>query len=179
MVDVDKFDSAVKKIPNFPKKGILFYDITSLFLSPTIFDEAINIMSYKLKDKSLSAIAALESRGFLFAAPLARQLGVPLILIRKKGKLPRETLSQSLELEYGQEVIEIHKDDIPKNKNVVIVDDLLATGGTVLAAKNLLEKQGAIIKDVMVFIDLPLLKGRFHLEKLGVNVQTLLSYQSY
>ncbi|KAL0265450.1 UNVERIFIED_CONTAM: hypothetical protein PYX00_011059 [Menopon gallinae] len=175
---MERYDRYIHKVPHFPKEGILFYDITGLFLNAEAFEEAIGTMVEKLKGRNLQALAALESRGFLFAAPLACRLSLPLILVRKKGKLPRQTISRSLVLEYGSEMIEIHSEDVPVGQKIALVDDLLATGGTMLAAKELLEEVGAKVEDAIVMIDLPFLKGHERLEKKGVFVQTLLSYDS-
>lgn len=175
---MNKYDSVIKKVPHFPKEGILFYDITSLLLAPNLFQEAIDELANFIIDKKIEVIAGLEARGFLVAAPLAYKLGIPLILIRKSGKLPRKTISKAMELEYGQDVLELHVEDIPSGKRVALVDDILATGGTLLAAKDLLESQGAIVEEVAVLIDLPFLKGSQKLQESGVEVRKLISYES-
>lgn len=175
---MNKYDSAIKKVPHFPKKGILFYDITGLLLSPNLFQEAIDELANFLKDKKIEVLAGLEARGFLVAAPLAYKMGIPLILIRKKGKLPRETISKAMELEYGQDILELHVEDIPCGKKVALVDDILATGGTLLAAKDLLESQGASVEEVAVLIDLPFLEGSKKLQEAGVEIKELISYHN-
>lgn len=175
---MNKYDSSIKKVPHFPKEGILFYDITGLLLSPSLFQEAIDELADFLEKREVEVIAGLEARGFLIAAPLAYKMGLPLVLVRKEGKLPRETISQAMELEYGKDVLELHVEDIPRGKKVALVDDILATGGTLLAAKSLLESKGAIVKEAAVLIDLPFLKGSQKIQEKGVEVKKLLSYEN-
>lgn len=175
MKDFD-LDRVIRKIPDFPKPGILFYDITSIMMNPGAFRWVIDKMAEIYGSGNLGAVAAVESRGFIFAAPLAERLGVPLILVRKAGKLPGETIRRSYELEYGEAVIEIHKSDIPKNSNVLIVDDLLATGGTLKAAAELLREGGAEVTDVFSVIGLPFLNYSTVLK--GLNITTLIAYDS-
>jgi adenine phosphoribosyltransferase len=169
-------DSVIRKIPDFPKPGILFYDITSIMMAPEAFTWVIDKMAEIYKEKSVSAIAAVESRGFIFGAPLAERLGIPLILVRKSGKLPGDTIKTSYKLEYGEAEIEIHKADIPSGKNVLIVDDLLATGGTLKAAAELLVEGGAVVTDVFSVIGLPFLNYSQVLK--GLNITTLINYDS-
>lgn len=147
-------DSAIRRVPDFPKKGILFYDITSIFTNPQAFAYCIDAMVERYKDADIDAIAAVESRGFLFAAPLAERLSLPLVLIRKKGKLPGATYSCSYSLEYGTATIEAHKADIEKGKRYLIIDDLIATGGTLKAAGNLIEQGEAIVAEFCAVIGL-------------------------
>ncbi len=156
---------AIRTIPNFPKEGIEFFDITSVLKDPDAFSETIDRMYEALKDKDIDVIAALEARGFVFAAPLALKLGKSLALIRKKGKLPGETISASYSLEYGTAEIEMHTDSVEKGQKVVLVDDLLATGGTINAAMELVEKSGGTVSDCIFLIELLGLGGRELLEK--------------
>ena len=156
---------AIRTIPNFPKEGIEFFDITSVLKDPEAFSEVIDRMYTSLKDKDIDVICALEARGFVFAAPLALKLGKSLALIRKKGKLPGETISASYSLEYGTAEIEMHTDSVEKGQKVVLVDDLLATGGTINAAMELVEKSGGIVSDCIFLIELIGLGGRELLEK--------------
>jgi adenine phosphoribosyltransferase len=123
-------DDAIRKVPDFPKEGILFYDITSILTTPEAFRFCIDRMVELYKDENIDAVAAAEARGFLFAAPFCERLGIPLVLIRKKGKLPGKTLTKTYALEYGEDSIQIQEDDIPKGVRVLLVDDLIATGGT-------------------------------------------------
>lgn len=167
-------DDVIRKIPDFPKPGILFYDITSIMMNPEAFRWVVDKMAEIYRDRKIGAVAAVESRGFIFAAPLAEKMGIPLILVRKAGKLPGETIKRSYELEYGEAVIEIHKADIPSGENVLIVDDLLATGGTLKAAADLLVEGGAQVTDVFSVIGLPFLNYDETLD--GLNVTTLIEY---
>jgi adenine phosphoribosyltransferase len=156
-MDLQGLDKSIRRVPDFPKPGIEFYDITSILTNPEAFNYCLQKMYELYKDLKIDAIAAVESRGFIFAAPLAHQLGLPLILIRKKGKLPGETYSCSYALEYGTATIEAHKADIKKGQKFLVVDDLIATGGTLAASKKLLEMGGAEVTDFFGVIGLPAL----------------------
>ena len=167
-------DSAIRKVPDFPKPGILFYDITSILMNPVALKYCVDRMLETLKKIDVDAVAAVESRGFLFAAPVAYELGLPIILLRKKGKLPGDTYSISFALEYGEDTIEVHKSDLREGLRVAVLDDLIATGGTLKAAANLLEKGGAEVVAILAVIGLPFL----NYDKLlsGYRVQTLINY---
>lgn len=154
-MNVESLDKAIRRIPDFPKPGILFYDITSVLTNPEAFKYCLEQMYEKYKNSKVDAIAAVESRGFIFAGPLAEKMGIPLVLIRKKGKLPGETYECSYALEYGTATVEVHKADIEKGRNYLIVDDLIATGGTLAAAKNLIEQGGGEVTDFFGVIGLP------------------------
>jgi adenine phosphoribosyltransferase len=167
-------DDAIRKVPGFPKEGILFYDITSVLANPDAFRYCIDSMVRLYKGAGLDAVAAIEARGFIFAAPFCDRLGLPLLLVRKKGKLPGRTISASYELEYGQAEIEMHVDDIPRGGRVLIVDDLIATGGTVKAAAELLKRGGAEPAGVFSVIGLPYLEYEKSLD--GLSVRTLVEY---
>ena len=167
-------DDAIRKVPDFPKKGILFYDITSILMNPSAFGYCVDAMVKLYKGKTIAAVAAVESRGFLFAAPFAERMGLPLILVRKKGKLPGRTLAKSYALEYGQAEIEMHADDIPENGRILIVDDLVATGGTLRAAADLLEEARAVPIGVFCVIGLPFLHYDETLR--GLPIDTLIEY---
>ncbi len=169
-------DSVIRKIPDFPKPGVLFYDITSIMMDPKGFAWVIDKMAEIYREKEIDAVAAVESRGFIFGAPLAERLGIPMILVRKSGKLPGDTIKQSYKLEYGEAEIEIHKGDIPQGKNVLIVDDLLATGGTLKASADLLKEGGAVVTDLFCVIGLPFLKSNEVLK--GYDITTLIDYDS-
>jgi adenine phosphoribosyltransferase len=167
-------DDAIRKIPDFPKPGILFYDVTSILARPEAMSFCLAALEKRCKALKPDAIAAIEARGFLFAAPLAHSLKLPLLLVRKKGKLPGKTVAKSYSLEYGTAEIEMHVDDIPRGGRVVIVDDLIATGGTVKAASDLLRENGAVPVGVLGVIGLPFLNYQ---EILGdLPVQTLIEY---
>lgn len=167
-------EQVIRTVQDFPKKGICYYDITSILLDPKAFSHCIEAMVSLYKDRDLKGVAAVEARGFLFAAPFAEKLGIPLILIRKKGKLPGETIEREFALEYGTDTIQIHKHDIVPGDSLVIVDDLIATGGTIKAAVDLLTESGAIVEDVFSVIGLPFLGFRELLA--GVEVKTLQDY---
>jgi adenine phosphoribosyltransferase len=168
-------DKAIRKIPDFPKEGILFYDITSILTNAAAYYWCIQQMDLFYGEKKIDAIAAIEARGFLFGAPYAVKKGIPLILIRKKGKLPGKTVQKKFALEYGEDIIEIHQEDIPIGKNVLLVDDLLATGGTMAAAAQLLTESGARVTDIFAVIGLPFLNYEEHLK--DYDITTLLDYE--
>ena len=157
MVDLKKY---IRDIPDFPSAGILFRDITPLLKDPKAFDYAINQMAEKISASKPTAVAAIESRGFIFATPIAIKLGVPFIPVRKPGKLPYEAVSVEYSLEYGSGKLEMHADSLNNNDKVVIVDDLLATGGTAKAAADLCEKVGATVVGYQFAIELSFLGGR-------------------
>jgi adenine phosphoribosyltransferase len=167
-------DDAIRKVPDFPKKGILFYDITSILTNPDAFRFCVDSMVRIYKNEGLDAVAAIESRGFLFAAPLCDRLSLPLVLVRKKGKLPGKTRAKKYELEYGEAEIEMHEADIPASGRVLIVDDLIATGGTVKAAADILVEGGAVPAGVFAVVGLPFLHYETFLE--GLPVRTLIEY---
>jgi adenine phosphoribosyltransferase len=169
-------DDFIRKVPGFPKPGVLFYDITSILAAPRAFRYCIDAMAAFYQDKPLDAVAAIEARGFLFAAPFAVRMGIPLIPIRKKGKLPGRKLSKQYSLEYAQAEIEIHPDDVPKNGRILLLDDLIATGGTLRAARELIIASGAEVTEIFGVVGLPFLKYK---EALGaVPVYTLIEYDS-
>lgn len=164
----------IRVIEGFPKEGISFKDITTLVADGEAFKESIDRIVEHLKDKNVDVILGPEARGFIFGVPVAYALGVGFVPVRKKGKLPAETVSVDYSLEYGVDVLEIHKDAIKKGQRVAIVDDLLATGGTVEAVAKLVEKVGAEVVALDFAIELTELKGRDKLE--GYEVMSLLQY---
>ena len=165
MSEVEKY---IKSIPDFPQPGIIFRDVTSVTEDPEGMKLAIDEMDKLLEGVDYDVIAGAESRGFIFGAPLAYKNGKGLVLVRKKGKLPRETVEMSYDLEYGQATIEIHKDSIKPGEKVVLVDDLIATGGTIEAAAKLIEGLGGIVVKMVFLIELTDLKGRERLSKYDV-----------
>ena len=165
MSEVEKY---IKSIPDFPQPGIIFRDVTSVTEDPEGMKLAIDEMDKLLEGVDYDVIAGAESRGFIFLAPLAYKNGKGLVLVRKKGKLPRETVEMSYDLEYGQATIEIHKDSIKPGEKVVLVDDLIATGGTIEAAAKLIESLGGIVVKMVFLIELTDLKGRERLSKYDV-----------
>ncbi|MDR2097625.1 MAG: adenine phosphoribosyltransferase, partial [Spirochaetaceae bacterium] len=158
------------------KKGVLFYDITSILTSPPAFNYCVDRMVELYRDKKIEMAAAIEARGFLFAAPFSCRMGIPLILVRKKGKLPRKTLRKEFELEYGSAEIEIHPEDVKKNARILLVDDLIATGGTLSAACELLTEAGGIVPEIFGVVGLPFLNYKKKLG--GITVNTLIDYSS-
>lgn len=174
MNDKEFLDKSIRRIKDFPKKGILFYDITSLLVNIEAFKLSIKKMCELYATSKVDGVAGIESRGFIFAAPLAQVLGVPLILIRKKGKLPGEVYSQEYALEYGTATIEVHKADIQKGQKILVIDDLIATGGTLKAAQKLLEAGGASVAGFFGIIGLVNLNYKEVLK--GTRVDTLLEY---
>ena len=166
---------SVRNIPDYPKKGIQFKDITTAIKQPAIFKEIIDLFFEHYKNKKIDYVAGIESRGFIFASALAYLLNCGLIPIRKSGKLPADVISQEYELEYGTDKIEIHKDALKKGDKVLIIDDLLATGGTAKASAELIEKTGAEIKGFAFMIELKDLSARPNLEKYG-EVFSLIKY---
>jgi adenine phosphoribosyltransferase len=157
MADLKSF---VRDIPDFPKKGIIFKDITTLLKDGKAFRDAVDKIAKEYKDKKIDAVLSVESRGFLFGSAVAYQLGAGVVLVRKKGKLPYKTYSASYELEYGTDTLEIHQDAFPKGANILIVDDLLATGGTTKACVELVNKLGGKVAGIAFVIELMPLKGR-------------------
>ena len=168
--------SHIRTIENYPIKGVMFRDITTLLSNPEGFGEVIEEFVSRYKDVKIDKIAAIESRGFIVAAPLAYLLNVGLVLIRKPGKLPSKTIDQDYELEYGTDKIEVHADAINKGDKVLIVDDLIATGGSAEAAVKLVKKMYGEIIECCFVIDLPDIGGRARLENMGQKVFTLCEF---
>lgn len=159
----------IRQIPNFPKEGIVFRDITTLIKDKDAFKQAVDEIVSDLKDKKIDYIVGPEARGFLMGSAVAYALGVGFVPVRKKGKLPGEVIQKEYDLEYGTDILEIHKDAIEKGSNVAIVDDLLATGGTVFAVSKLLEDIGANVVAMEFLIELTFLNPREKLEKYHIN----------
>jgi adenine phosphoribosyltransferase len=173
-LDVEKLMQLVRDVPDYPKKGIVFKDITTLIKRGDAFDEVVNIFFEKCKDKKVDLVAAVESRGFIFGGVLANRLKVGFVPIRKFGKLPADTVEQKYDLEYGTDTLEIHKDAVMPGQKVLIVDDLLATGGTIKAACKLVEKLGGQVIGILIMIELGFLNGRDKLK--DYDLFTLLRY---
>jgi adenine phosphoribosyltransferase len=172
----DDLKKYIRNIPDFPKKGIVFRDITTLLLDCHGFRFAINLFLEELKDKDFDKIAAIESRGFILGGAIANILEKGLILVRKPGKLPAETMREEYELEYGMDALEIHKDCIQKGDKVVVIDDLLATGGTALATCKLIEQLEGEVVCAAFLVELSFLKGREKLK--DYNTITFIDYES-
>lgn len=166
--------SYIRNIPDWPKKGILFRDITPLLADARAFSAAVQAMSGEFLDRKIEYVAAVEARGFIFGAAVAQKLGAGFIPIRKKGKLPYKTESYSYQLEYGTDTLEVHCDALKAGAKVLIVDDLLATGGTSLAAARLIEKIGGTVAGLVFLVELTDLKGRQKLA--GYELSSVISY---
>jgi adenine phosphoribosyltransferase len=167
-------DRAIRKVPDFPKPGILFYDITSILTAPQAFAYCVDQALTFCERFGAGALAAVEARGFLFAAPVAHRLQLPLILVRKKGKLPGETYRASFTLEYGKDEIEVHKADFREGQRIVVIDDLIATGGTIKAAADLFTSAGAEVTGIFAVVGLPFLNYEQVLR--DYKVHTLIQY---
>lgn len=169
-------DSAIRKIPDFPKPGILFYDVTSIFTNPEAFRFVVDSMLDLYKDQQVDGVISIESRGFLLGSCFAYSKGVPMVLARKKGKLPGKTVSMSYLLEYGSATLEIHEADLIPGKKWLIIDDLIATGGTLEAVAGMVESVGAHVAGIFSIIGLPFLN---YDEKIGrYEPKTLINYSS-
>ena len=169
----------IRSIPDYPKKGILFRDITTLIKNEKAFSETINQIIERVKDVKFDKIAAIESRGFVFASAVSYLLKKPFIMLRKKNKLPAEVHSVDFELEYGTATIEVHKDSIQKNESVLIIDDLIATGGTAEAAAKLVEISGGKVASFVFVINLFDLSGCDNLIKKGYKVENLIEFPGH
>ncbi|MDA8229876.1 MAG: adenine phosphoribosyltransferase [Magnetospirillum sp.] len=166
----------IRGIPDFPKPGILFYDISTLLAHADAWQVAMGRLARAVRDFHPDVLAGIESRGFLVAAPLALKLGCGFVMLRKKGKLPGRTIRHDYTLEYGTDSIEIQEDAVPPGSRVVVLDDLLATGGTMAAGVELLRKVGAEVTGTAAIIELAFLQGRKRLHDLDVPVTSLVSY---
>ncbi len=167
--------ASIRGIPDFPKPGIMFRDITPLLKDPRAFDAALRRMAEPYAEGDVDAVVGAESRGFIFGAPIALRLGVAFVPVRKKGKLPAETLSATYDLEYGTDTVEMHTDAVTDGARVLMVDDLLATGGTMAASCELVERAGARVVGVEFLIELAFLGGRARLQ--GYPVRSQIVYE--
>jgi adenine phosphoribosyltransferase len=172
----EKLDAAIREVPNFPKVGVNFKDITTLLLNPELSSQIVDVFTAELSHLKIDAIVGVESRGFLFGFLLANKMGVPFIPIRKVGKLPGETLKYKYDLEYGSAEVEVHKSDIKQGWNVLVHDDLLATGGTACAASELIQQLGAKVAGFAFVISLDFLKGNEKLAKYSKEIISLKKY---
>jgi adenine phosphoribosyltransferase len=165
----------IRDVPDFPKKGIVFKDITTLLKDKGAFKHTVDLMTEKYRNKNIDKVVGIESRGFIFAGVVAYQLGCGLVLTRKPGKLPSDTISEEYELEYGTDLLEVHTDAIKKGDRVVIVDDLLATGGTARAVAELIERLEGVIEGMEFLIELLFLRGRSKVGK--YNIHSYIQYE--
>ena len=174
MIDIAKLRDLIRDVPDYPKKGIVFKDITTLIKRGDAFDEVMNVFFDRCKDMKVDLVAAVESRGFIFGGALADRLKVGFVPIRKFGKLPSHTVEQKYDLEYGTDKLEIHTDAVKPGQRILIVDDLLATGGTIQATCKLVEKLGGEVAGILVMIELGFLNGREKIKE--YDLFTLLKY---
>ena len=174
---MEEIKSLIRTIPDFPKKGIMFRDITTLLGNGKGFRKTIEHLAERYFDRQIDKIVGIESRGFILGGALACRLGIGFVPIRKKGKLPYKTISAEYELEYNTDIIEIHSDSISEGERVLLIDDLIATGGTMLASVELIEKLKGKVEECAFVIELPALKGREKLEEKGIKVYSMISFE--
>ena len=172
----ERLKETIRDVNDFPKPGILFKDISTIMLDASLSNDILNHLVEMYQHSEIDAIAGIESRGFLFAYPLAMRLGVPFILIRKQGKLPYKKISHSYDLEYGSAVIEIHSDAVKSGQKVLIHDDLLATGGSADAAAELIHKCGGIVYGFNFIVELSFLNGKQKLNNHSSNIDNLITF---
>ena len=171
--------SVIRTIPDYPKPGIMFRDVTTLFGNARAFRTTVDQLVQPYAGTRIDKVVGIEARGFILAGAVAHQLSVGFVPVRKKGKLPWRTISQTYDLEYGTDTVEIHEDAVIRGENVLLVDDLIATGGTAEAAIRLVERVGAHVVGCSFIIDLPELNGRARLEKLGKRVLSLVEFEGH
>ena len=176
---MDNLKSLIRTIPDYPKPGIMFRDVTTLFADAQGFKATIAKLAEPYRTEPIDAVAGIEARGFILGGAVADRLGCGFIPVRKKGKLPHETVGQDYELEYGTDTIEVHKDAITKGQRILIVDDLIATGGTAEAAIKLVQKLEGQVVGAAFVIDLPEIGGRAKLEAMGVSCHLLMDFEGH
>ncbi len=174
---LDSIKKKIRTIPDFPKKGIMFRDITTLLADGQGLKDVINEFKKRYENKGIDVVAGIEARGFILGGVLAHELGVGFIPLRKKGKLPFNVKSKTYDLEYGTDTIEMHEDAVKKGQKVLLVDDLLATGGTSLAAAELIEEAGGLLEEIAFIIDLPDLPGKKKLMDAGYKIFSLVEFE--
>lgn len=173
------FSKVVRTIPDYPKKGIMFRDITTLLGNPQAFRRAVDELVQPYAGVRIDKVAGIEARGFILGGAVAHQLSIGFVPVRKKGKLPWKTIGEDYELEYGTDRVEIHEDAVAKGEHILLVDDLIATGGTALASISLIERTGAEVVGCSFVIDLPELGGSAKLRALGKEVKSLVSFEGH
>jgi adenine phosphoribosyltransferase len=174
MITEQTIKELIRDVPDFPMDGVLFYDITPVLQNPRAFREVVLIMAEKVHNMKPDVIVGVESRGFVLGAPVALELGLGFVPVRKMGKLPAETVRAEYSLEYGTNIVEMHKDAIEPGQRVVIVDDLLATGGTAAASTQLIEELGGTVAGLVFLVELSFLNGRDRLR--GYQIETIVGY---
>ncbi|PIJ50616.1 adenine phosphoribosyltransferase [Erwinia sp. OLTSP20] len=172
-------ENSIKSIADYPKPGILFRDVTSLLEDPKAFALSVELLVARYRNKGITKVVGTEARGFLFGAPVALGLGVGFVPVRKPGKLPRKTLSESYELEYGRDALELHEDAIQATDRVLVIDDLLATGGTIEATVKLIRRAGGEVHDAAFVINLFDLSGESRLKAIGVESYSLVNFPGH
>jgi adenine phosphoribosyltransferase len=172
----NKIQLAIRDVHDFPKEGIVFKDITPIMMDAGLSNEILEALAAQFRSENLQGIAGIESRGFLFGFPLAMALGIPFIMIRKKGKLPYEKISHAYDLEYGSSVIEMHSDALSPGDRILIHDDLLATGGSAAAAAELIQKCQGVVAGFNFMVELQFLEGREKLKTYSENISNLVQY---
>jgi adenine phosphoribosyltransferase len=173
---MDELKKHIREVPEFPKPGILFYDITTLLQNPLALRKTVDMFVWFFSEKKIQKVIGIESRGFMFGPIVAYDLNAGFVPVRKPGKLPAEKVRETYELEYGSDSLEMHKDAVQPGENVLIVDDLVATGGTALATARMVEKLGGNVAGLGFIIELTFLDGRKKLEEKGYEVQALIKY---
>lgn len=173
---INLLKDAIHTIENYPTEGVMFRDVTGILDNAAAFSLTIELFTEHFKDKGFTKVVGTEARGFLFGAPLALALGIGFVPVRKPGKLPRATIAEHYELEYGHDTLEIHQDALTSDDNVLIIDDLLATGGTIDATTKLIRRLGAKVTDAGFVISLPDLGGETRLDTLDLSIVSLLQY---
>lgn len=174
---VELVKSAIKTVPDYPKQGIMFRDVTSLMQNAAAFKSSIKLLAEYYSAFNFDCIAGTEARGLIFGAPLAMELGVGFIPVRKPNKLPREVISESYQLEYGEDSLEMHKDAVLHGEKVLMIDDLLATGGTMMATANLIRQLGGVVEHAGFVVSLPDLGGELKLSEHGVKPFSICQFE--
>ncbi len=176
-IDADYIKSIIRTIPDWPEKGVMFRDITPIFQHPRALRGTLDAFIHRYMDQKIDVICGIDARGFLLGVTVAKELNIPFVPIRKKGKLPWKSISQEYELEYGKAEIEVHEDACTKGDRVVVFDDLIATGGTMLAGISLMERLGGEVVDAACIVDLPDLNGSKKIREKGVNVYSICEFK--
>ncbi len=175
----EEIRNTIRAIPNWPSPGVTFRDIMPLLQDPKMFHKLVESFVQRYQAMNITAVAAIDARGFILGAPIAYELGLSLVTVRKKGKLPYDTIEQNYDLEYGSATIELHTDAVSSGDQVVVIDDLIATGGTMLAACKLITRLGAEVVEAASIIDLPDLKGSHKLRQAGFNVFSICEFEDH